>query len=57
MCKFADKVYNKGPLDLIRELNQYLTLAWGLRLDNEEDEKVCKRVIELGHWVDKAINL
>lgn len=57
MCKFADKVYNKGPLDLIRELNQYLKLVRGLRLDNEEDEKVCKRVIELGHWVDKAINL
>ena len=57
MCKFANKVYNKGLLDLIRELNQYLKLVRGLRLDNEEDEKVCNRVIESRHWVDKAINL
>ena len=34
MCKFANKVYNKGLLDLIRELNQYLKLVRGLRLDN-----------------------
>ena len=57
MCKFTNKVYNKGLLDLIRELNQYLKLAWGLRLDNKEDEKVCNRVIKSGHWVDKTINL